>query len=156
MVGEDNILRSLHFDEPKRIAADLAIRVGAENIATSPSPVLQKAVSQLADYFKGARKTFSLACQLEGTAFQKKLWQTLQTIPFGEVVSYGELAAMTGHPRAARAVGSACNANPLPVIIPCHRVIAAQGKIGGYGGNTGRKRWLLALEGHTQFQTIED
>jgi len=156
LIDDGAVLRFLHFCEPHKIAADLAVRVGAENIVLLPSPILLKAAAQLSEYFESARKTFSLPCQLEGTAFQQRLWQTLQTIPYGEVVSYGELASLAGYHKAARAVGSACNANPLPIIIPCHRVIAAHGKLGGYGGNLDRKRSLLSLEGHTQFQEKVD
>jgi methylated-DNA-[protein]-cysteine S-methyltransferase len=104
-------------------------------------------VSQLAAYFTGARKTFDVALDPAGTAFQRRVWEALRAIPYGETASYGEIARRIGNPRAVRAVGRANGANPIAVIVPCHRVIGANGTLTGYGGGLDRKATLLALEG---------
>lgn len=102
--------------------------------------------TELDEYFSGKRRTFSVPVALHGTEFQKRVWQELRAIPYGATCSYGELAARLQCPRAARAVGAANGANPLPLIIPCHRVVAAGGRIGGYGGGIDLKKRLLAME----------
>ena len=112
-------------------------------------PVLQQAVEQLEQYFAGRRQAFRLPIELSGLpAFTRKILETLQSVPFGETLTYGELADRAGYPRAARAVGQVMAANPLPIIIPCHRVVAAGGRPGGYsgGGGVSTKEWLLAFE----------
>lgn len=109
-------------------------------------PVLERARQQLLEYFAGSRTSFDLPCAPAGTAFQRAVWRELAAIPFGETRSYGELAARLGRPAAARAVGAANGRNPLPVVIPCHRVIGADGSLTGYGGGEERKRWLLRHE----------
>lgn len=106
-----------------------------------------KAARQLMEYFHGQRKRFSLDLDLGGTRFQRAVWKALAAVPFGKVVTYGELAMRVKRPGAARACGSACGANPVPVIVPCHRVVAAGGGLGGFGGGLPLKRKLLALEG---------
>lgn len=108
-------------------------------------PVLD-AARQLDEYFARRRRTFDLPLSLSGTPFQRQVWLALAEIPYGETVSYAELARRVGRPQAFRAVGQANGANPIPVILPCHRVIAADGGIGGYGGGLPTKRRLLALE----------
>lgn len=108
---------------------------------------LVAAVRQLEEYFSGRRKQFELPLELAGTEFQCDVWQSLAEIPYGTVVSYAELAAMVGRPTAFRAVGQANGANPLPIVLPCHRVVASGRSIGGYGGGLPMKRRLLALEG---------
>ena len=111
------------------------------------SPLLRKAAKQLTEYFAGKRKTFDLPLALDGTAFQRQVWQTmLDTVPYGTTISYGELANRCGHPKAARAVGNANHVNPLPIIIPCHRVVGSGGKLVGYGGGLTLKASLLKLE----------
>lgn len=110
------------------------------------SPLLREAERQLASYFAGQLQVFSLPLCTKGTPFQEKVWCALQKIPYGETCTYGELAAMIGQPTAARAVGGANHRNPLAIIIPCHRVVAAHGGLGGYGGGLDKKQWLLALE----------
>jgi methylated-DNA-[protein]-cysteine S-methyltransferase len=104
-------------------------------------------VGQLAAYFTGARKAFDVLHEAEGTPFQRRVWKALLDIPYGETISYGELARRIGNPRAVRAVGRANGANPIAVIVPCHRVIGANGTLTGYGGGLDRKAKLLALEG---------
>ncbi len=101
---------------------------------------------QLDEYFKGRRKKFSVPLVLIGTDFQKAVWRQLKKIPFGQTASYGDVARAIGRPRAFRAVGNANNKNPIPLIIPCHRVIGSDGKLVGFGGGIWRKRWLLDHE----------
>lgn len=105
------------------------------------------AVRELEEYFAGERRTFSVPLAPRGTPFQLSVWQRLRTIPYGETLSYGELARRLGCPAGARAVGLANGANPLPIIVPCHRVIGADGSLTGFGGGLPIKRALLALEG---------
>ena len=121
--------------------------VPAEKSAETRTPLLEKAAGQLLEYFRGERKRFDLPLAPAGTAFQRKIWRELERIPFGTVVTYGEIAARAGIPKGARAVGQANHCNPIPVLIPCHRVVAAGGKLGGYGGGTALKIRLLELEG---------
>jgi methylated-DNA-[protein]-cysteine S-methyltransferase len=108
---------------------------------------LRTAAAQLAEYFAGSRTAFALPLAPQGTAFQLTVWKALADIPYGETVTYGELAERVGHPSASRAVGQANGANPLPIVYPCHRVVASGGHLGGYGGGLALKRRLLALEG---------
>ncbi|MGX1197975.1 methylated-DNA--[protein]-cysteine S-methyltransferase [Parvibaculum sp. MBR-TMA-1.3b-4.2] len=102
----------------------------------------------LAEYFTGKRKEFSgVALDMQGTDFQRSVWSALLTIPFGETRSYGDIARQIGNPKAVRAVGLANGQNPVPVIVPCHRVIGANGKLTGFGGGIETKQWLLVHEG---------
>jgi methylated-DNA-[protein]-cysteine S-methyltransferase len=103
--------------------------------------------TQLMEYFCGARRTFELPLAPEGTPFQLRVWRALCMIPYGETLSYGELARRLGRPNGARAVGLANGANPLPIVVPCHRVIGSDGTLTGFGGGLHIKRSLLALEG---------
>lgn len=105
------------------------------------------AVRQLEEYFAGERREFDLPIELRGTTFQQEVWLALAEIPYGKTVSYAELAKMVGRPGAYRAVGQANGSNPIPIVLPCHRVVASGGGIGGYGGGLTMKRRLLALEG---------
>ncbi|MEJ5188133.1 MAG: methylated-DNA--[protein]-cysteine S-methyltransferase [Breznakiellaceae bacterium] len=116
--------------------------------------LLSMATQQIEEYFKGLRRVFSLPLAVfssdlrRGTPFQQKVWQTLLQIPYGSTCSYGDLAERLGLSRGyARAVGNACGSNPLPLVIPCHRVIGTEGALGGYSGGIEKKRWLLTLEG---------
>jgi methylated-DNA-[protein]-cysteine S-methyltransferase len=108
--------------------------------------VFSEAIEQLDEYFAGERREFSLPLQPVGTPFQKTVWSALRSIPYGATVSYGELARRIGRPSASRAVGAANGANPLPIIVPCHRVIGADRSLTGFGGGLETKRFLLALE----------
>jgi methylated-DNA-[protein]-cysteine S-methyltransferase len=108
--------------------------------------LLRDAARQLTEYFAGERKTFSLPLSLHGTTFQKSDWNALCTIPYGETRSYRQIAEQIGSPKAVRAVGQANGRNPVMIVIPCHRVIAADGSIGGYAGSLDVKRFLLHLE----------
>jgi methylated-DNA-[protein]-cysteine S-methyltransferase len=111
------------------------------------APPLREAARQLDQYFAGKRTEFTLPLAPAGTEFQRSVWLSLPEIPYGEVVSYAELAGWVGRPTAYRAVGQANGANPVAIILPCHRVVASGGGIGGYGGGLDVKRQLLALEG---------
>jgi methylated-DNA-[protein]-cysteine S-methyltransferase len=102
---------------------------------------------QLSEYFSGARRHFDLPVDLRGSEFQRRCWQALLRIPYGEAWSYGELAGAVGSPLAARAVGQANRSNPIAIIVPCHRVIASDGSLGGYAAGAAAKRFLLQLEG---------
>jgi methylated-DNA-[protein]-cysteine S-methyltransferase len=116
--------------------------------AEDPShPVLVETERQLKEYFAGQRKDFALKLDVAGTAFQRKVWNALLTIPFGETRSYGEIARQIGNPGAMRAVGAANGRNPVSIVAPCHRVIGSTGKLTGFGGGLDVKAQLLALEG---------
>jgi methylated-DNA-[protein]-cysteine S-methyltransferase len=106
--------------------------------------------AQLGEYFDGRRRRFELALAPAGSPFELAVWQALLEIPYGETVSYGELASRIGHPGAPRAVGAANGRNPIAVIVPCHRVVGADGSLTGYGGGLERKRLLLDLEAGVQ------
>ncbi|CAN5360680.1 methylated-DNA--[protein]-cysteine S-methyltransferase [soil metagenome] len=110
-------------------------------------PLLRRTQAQLEEYFAGTRRTFDLPLAPHGTDFQRTVWRTLATIPYGETISYAQLAARAGRPGAARAVGAANGRNPLPIVVPCHRVIGASGDLTGFGGGLPVKRFLLQLEG---------
>ncbi len=111
------------------------------------APVLEQAARELEEYFAGIRRTFRVPLAPEGTDFQKRVWEALREIPYGTAVSYGTVAARLGKPGAAVAVGQANSKNPIPVIIPCHRVIGAGGKLVGYTGGLWIKKALLSIEG---------
>lgn len=107
---------------------------------------MDKCINQLREYFEGRRKEFSLNLSFEGTEFQKQVWHALLQIPYGKTASYSEIAKMINNPKAVRAVGGANNKNPISIVIPCHRVIGANGNLTGYGGELWRKDFLLNLE----------
>ena len=131
------------FMEPSREATQ-----PAEGWVEDPSIApLASTVLQLREYFAGGRREFDLPLQFEGTTFQRRVWQELREIPYGETWSYGQLARRIGNPNASRAVGLANGRNPISILVPCHRVIGADGSLTGYGGGLERKRWLLAHEG---------
>jgi len=127
----------------------IALRFGDAAIADErqqSTPLLRKAQAELAEYFAGKRTAFTVPMAPQGTVFQQSVWTALRSIPYGETRSYGAIAKQVGNPKAARAVGMANNKNPLPIFIPCHRVIGADGKMVGYGGGLPIKEALLALE----------
>ena len=125
------------------VALHLNARPGPEDL---DDPVLADATSQLREYFAGARTSFALPLALHGNTFEQRVWAALQAIPYGETASYGEIAKQIGAPGAARAVGVANARNPIAIIVPCHRVIGANGKLVGFGGGLPMKRALLDLE----------
>lgn len=110
-------------------------------------PVLREATRQLGEYFAGRRRAFDLPLAPAGTPFQLAVWEALRGIPYGETCSYADIARRIGRPKAMRAVGAANGANPISIVVPCHRVIGADGSLTGYGGGLPRKKKLLALEG---------
>jgi O-6-methylguanine DNA methyltransferase len=112
------------------------------------SAALRKPLAELAEYFAGRRKKFTLPLSLEGTAFQKKVWRAVSKIRYGQVASYKQIAGKLRMPQAVRAVGHANGQNPLPIVVPCHRVIGSDGDLCGYGGGIELKKKLLELEGH--------
>ncbi len=117
-----------------------------QNAEVKETALLKEAHRQLEEYFAGRRRTFDLPLAPRGTAFQQAAWQALLTIPYGQTASYKEMAVKIGNPKACRAIGMANNKNPIGIIIPCHRVIGADGKLVGYAGGLDIKQKLLALE----------
>jgi len=132
--GDSVVGRPAHGEEP----ADWA---RADDL-----PILRQAAAELGEYFAGQRKEFSVPVRLAGTEFQRTVWAELCHIPYGQTWSYVELARRVGNPQASRAVGAANGRNPVPIIVPCHRVIGASGQLTGYGGGLPLKKLLLALE----------
>ena len=120
----------------------------AVNAVNDDIPSLMEAEKQIKEYFVGTRKTFTVPVKTEGTDFQKAVWKAMSEIPYGDKITYKALASATGNPKACRAVGNACGANPIPIIIPCHRVISSAGE-GGFSGGINIKRFLLELEKRT-------
>jgi methylated-DNA-[protein]-cysteine S-methyltransferase len=126
-----------------------AIHFGASDAV--PTADCSHVVAQLAEYFSGSRRTFDLELAPRGTPFQLAVWNELLKIGYGETITYAEVARRIGKPSAVRAVGAANGANPIPLIVPCHRVIGSNGTLTGYGGGIERKQWLLAHEGRRLF-----
>ena len=138
LVVSDGALTELHMDATPRTAAGDA----------TERKVMGEAVSQVEAYFDGSLKDFDLPLRSDGTPFQQAVWRALERIPYGTVTSYVEIARRVGKPTASRAVGAANGRNPIAIIVPCHRVIGADGSLTGYGGGMWRKEWLLNHEGH--------
>lgn len=126
--------------------ADFAIDPSLVGCADEQHPVLTRAAHQLLQYVAGQRQVFDVPLRAHGTPFQKRVWDELLRIPYGQTISYQDLARRIGQPTASRAVGLANGRNPLAIVVPCHRVIGASGQLTGYGGGLPRKRWLLDLE----------
>jgi O-6-methylguanine DNA methyltransferase len=118
----------------------------ARPLIRADHPILQRLRIQLAEYFAGSRRDFELPLHVQGSEFQERVWSALQMIPYGETCSYGAIAKRLGDANAMRAVGAANGLNPIAIVIPCHRVVNANGELGGYGGGLWRKRILLDLE----------
>ncbi len=116
------------------------------NAEERETPILKRAAEQLTEYFAGSRQSFDLPLDARGTSFQKSIWSALRDIPYGETCSYKDIAEAVGNEKACRAVGMANNKNPIAIIVPCHRVIGADGKLVGYGGGLDIKHALLDLE----------
>ena len=137
-----------------------ALRIGEDSLPFSSvemrdTPLLLKAQTQLTAYFAGVRHHFDLPLGLQGTPFQQSVWQALQDIPYGEVCTYGDIARKIGRPKACRAVGMAIHLNPLPIIVPCHRVISAGNRLGGYAYGIEAKQKLLHLEDSALFRHVK-
>ena len=140
LLGDGEALHGLYMQE------------GRKPIGISPSWELSPAAfadvrEQLTEYFAGGRTSFDVPLVMAGAPFQRRVWHALQDIPYGETISYGELARRVGNAKASRAVGLANGRNPLAIVVPCHRVIGADGSLTGYGGGLDRKVWLLEHEG---------
>lgn len=133
---EDDYLTAIHYSS-------------SEDATSGPPdhPVLKETINQLTAYFDQKCQEFDLPLNTKGTDFQQKVWQALSEIPYGQTTTYGELAQMLGDKKKVRAVGRANGQNPIPIIIPCHRVIGADGKLVGYSGGLANKKWLLRHEG---------
>lgn len=139
LVGAGDSLAGLYFDDDPHAAEMRAA-------ATRDDRRLHAAAVQLDEYFAGARTAFDLPLAPDGSPFQKKVWAALRRIPFGATATYGQIARAIGKPAASRAIGGANHRNPIAIIVPCHRVIGADGSMTGYGGGLSRKRLLLDLE----------
>jgi methylated-DNA-[protein]-cysteine S-methyltransferase len=146
-VDTNGLLRGLEFARSALEFVDSKPTVETSAPTEAASEALSKVVKQLDEYFASARRSFDLPLRPTGTAFQEQIWESLLTIPFGATESYGGLAHRMDNPKAVRAVGRANGANPIAIVIPCHRVIGADGSLIGYGGGIERKRWLLQHEG---------
>ena len=142
LVANDEGLAGVYFDRQKHHP-----KRQADWKKDPRRPVLQQAKRELAEYFTGKRRRFGVALAPQGTPFQRSVWRAISTVGFGETISYGELARRAGHPGSARAAGAATGRNPLGIIVPCHRIMGANGSLTGYAGGLDRKRALLALEG---------
>jgi methylated-DNA-[protein]-cysteine S-methyltransferase len=136
----------ISFDPDPKGQLERLARAYGPRVLRSTEP-LRGAQRELDDYFEGRRRTFDLTLDVRGDGFAARVLDELARVPYGEVVSYGELARRSGNPRAARAVGTTMNRNPIPIVLPCHRVVGANGSLVGYGGGLDRKRYLLELEG---------
>ncbi|EIB7708051.1 methylated-DNA--[protein]-cysteine S-methyltransferase [Listeria monocytogenes] len=136
---DEKWIRNISYDEPKNWELLEGTIIEKE--------LFQALTTQLDDYFEGKREHFDLPVLLKGTDFQQKVWQALSEIPYGVVVSYKDIAISAGSPKAVQAVGQANRANPIPMIIPCHRCVKSNGELGGYNGaDVDKKQYLLALE----------
>jgi methylated-DNA-[protein]-cysteine S-methyltransferase len=140
IAGDGIIVSEIHFAPFKEVESDEQAYAGV--------------AGQLAEYFAGERRTFEIPIALSGTPFQLSVWSALQRIPYGEVRSYSDIARQIGKPESVRAVGAANGANPIPIIVPCHRVIGANGSLTGFGGGIAVKRRLLDLESGQRSATI--
>jgi len=141
LVATNTGLSELWFDKPA--ASEVQRAIGS---ASPRNSVLVQSARQLREYFAGERTQFELPLDISGTDFQRRAWRALLEIPFGETRTYAEHASRIGHPRAVRAVGAANGRNPIAIVIPCHRLIGADGSLTGFGGGLAAKAWLLALE----------
>jgi methylated-DNA-[protein]-cysteine S-methyltransferase len=141
LVADDQALRVIEFENPRH-----PIRP-SPHWQAGDSEVMRRAERQLAEYFRGERQRFELPLAPVGTPFQRQVWNTLAGIAYGQTISYAQLAQRVGKPTAMRAVGAANGRNPLPIVLPCHRVIGADGSLTGFGGGLPTKQYLLQLEG---------
>ncbi|MBT3236980.1 MAG: methylated-DNA--[protein]-cysteine S-methyltransferase [Bdellovibrionales bacterium] len=146
IVACDEGICNLHWQNRGVTSGDLFKICRKHNSADSSETHLEEAAAQLIEYFSGERQQFDLPLCLNGTSFQQRAWQALQTIPFGQTISYGEQAVILGNQKLSRAVGMANGANPIPIIIPCHRVIASSGELGGFTAGVEIKKVLLSIE----------
>lgn len=144
IVADENAITEIHLE--KDGVNELKRKLSTDEVEEK-TPLITETVTQLEEYFAGTRKRFNLPLAPEGTDFQKRDWAALQDIPYGETRTYKDIAEAIGCPKGFRAVGLANNRNPIIIVIPCHRVIGADGKLVGYGGGLDAKEHLLKLEG---------
>jgi methylated-DNA-[protein]-cysteine S-methyltransferase len=147
LTATDAGLTRVWFEEHRHGGPRDAAWERAEGVGGPAARILREASAQLAAYFAGERRDFELPLAAAGTPFQERVWRALRAIPYGQTMSYGELARRLDAPNAMRAVGAANGRNPLAIVVPCHRVIGARGELTGFGGGIARKRWLLQHEG---------
>ena len=146
LTASDTALKGVFFPIRRNRSAPEAGWV--EDDGRGPAGALLARVRrQLTEYFEATRTSFDLPLDAAGSAFERRVWDLLRTVPYGATTSYGELARRLGDPRATRPVGAANGKNPIPIIVPCHRVVGARGELTGFGGGLDRKRWLLEHEG---------
>jgi|SRR5215469_3798530 len=143
VAGESGLRAILFLDESVASSDSVSCRLGARD---DDHPLLVEAIGQLRAYFAGSLREFHLPLEMQGTDFQRQVWTRLCEIPYGQTCSYRDLAVAIGKPQAVRAVGAANGANPLPIVVPCHRVIGSNGSLTGYGGGMALKKRLLDLE----------
>jgi methylated-DNA-[protein]-cysteine S-methyltransferase len=144
LVASDTALMAVHFPTAPSVER---VSGGEAHDVDRGTALLARARQQLEEYFARTRTTFDLPLEPAGSAFQRRVWDALRAIPYGTTVSYSEIARRLGDVRATRAVGAANGQNPIPIIVPCHRVVGANGELTGFGGGIDRKRWLLEHEG---------
>jgi methylated-DNA-[protein]-cysteine S-methyltransferase len=142
IVAADDAIAAIWFDNEESHGGTGAL----EELGAGEHAVLDRAVEQLGEYFQGERTEFDLPLAPEGTLFQQQAWMALRAIPFGETITYGEQARRLGDPKKSRAVGAANGKNPIPIVVPCHRVVGANGKLTGFAGGLDKKAWLLDHE----------
>lgn len=142
LVATDQGLSRLLFDEQ----ADADLRPDGDSAQADDHPVLAAATTQLEEYFAGQRQEFDVPLDLEGTEFQRAAWTALASVPFGETRSYRQQAEAIGRPKAVRAIGAANGRNPVPIVLPCHRIVGSDGSLTGYGGGLPIKEYLLNHE----------
>ncbi|MGL6114268.1 MAG: methylated-DNA--[protein]-cysteine S-methyltransferase [Cetobacterium sp.] len=150
----DSPIGEIKIEYEKEVVKDLYVKDKFFLEKGECSPITDLCYSQLLEYLKGERKEFSIPLSLEGTEFQKKVWEALKEIPYGKTVSYKDIAIAIGNPKGARAVGMANNRNPIMIIVPCHRVIGKNGKLVGYGGGLPLKEKLLEIEKNNRFAEL--
>jgi methylated-DNA-[protein]-cysteine S-methyltransferase len=153
LVAAGGALAGVYMDAQRHLPDTVAQAAPASQDGPDAAP-LAAAARQLAEYFAGQRTEFDLPLEMAGTDFQRRVWAALREIPYGETVSYGELARGIGKASASRAVGLANGKNPFAVVVPCHRVVGSDGSLTGYGGGLDRKRFLLALEQRVSGKTL--
>jgi methylated-DNA-[protein]-cysteine S-methyltransferase len=148
LAASDTALQRVFFPPPRdRWAPEEQPQLVEDDGRGPAGALLARAREQLTEYFDGSRTSFDLPLDAAGSPFERRVWDLLRTIPYGATTSYGELARRLGDPHATRAVGAANGKNPIPIIVPCHRVVGARGELTGFGGGLDRKRWLLEHEG---------
>jgi len=148
LTASEAALTHVYFPTSRRGSAPTHHAEWVESDGKGPAgEILTRTAQQLTDYFAGRRTTFDVPLEALGSPFEHRVWNALRAIPYGTTTTYGELARRLGDAKATRAVGSANGANPIPIIIPCHRVVGAKGELTGFGGGLDRKRWLLEHEG---------